>query len=123
MPAVCVCMEPFESRTLLAAGAVDASYSPPFDKTPSTAFPSPVVHMQFDGKSIHAAQLNGVQTLWRQKPNGALDKSFGAGGKVILDDHFIGFAIAPDGKIVVDYADRPDLDSIHIARFTRNGKP
>src|SRR5436190_2694906 len=99
--------ESLEPRALLAAGAIDSSYSPPFNNVGNSplAFQS-VVHMQFDGKSIHYSDINDKQTLWRQNPNGSLDTSFGTTGKVDLNqkDHVGDMAVAPNGKIVVSYA-------------------
>src|SRR5213083_3051425 len=108
--------ESLEPRALLAAGAIDSSYSPPFNNVGNSplAFQS-VVHMQFDGKSIHCANINDKQTLWRQNPNGSLDTSFGTRGKVVLNqkDHVGDMTVAPNGKIVVYYA---TTHKIHVAR-------
>src|SRR5437899_4077269 len=74
--------ESLEPRALLAAGAIDSSYSPPFNNVGNSLFAfESVVHMQFDGKSIHYAHINDKQTLWRQNPNGSLDTSFGTRAK------------------------------------------
>jgi uncharacterized delta-60 repeat protein len=81
--------------------------------------------MQFDGKSIHYANINDKQTLWRQNPNGSLDTSFGTRGKVVLNqkDHVGDMTVAPDGKILVYYWNtRPAQDSrcpLHRQRRSR----
>ena len=115
-------MESLEPRALLAAGAIDSSYSPPFNNVDSPHAFETVVHMQFDGKSIHYADINDKQTLWRQNPNGSLDTSFGTRGKVVLNqkDHVGDMTVAPNGKIVVYYA---TTHKIHVARYTANGAP
>src|SRR4051812_20295544 len=119
-------IESLEPRALLAAGAIDSSYSPPFNNVGNSplAFQS-VVHMQFDGKSIHYSDINDKQTLWRQNPNGSLDKSFGSSGKVILNqkDHVGDMTVAPNGKILVYYWNSQALRKIHVARYTANGAP
>jgi hypothetical protein len=98
-------IESLEPRALLAAGAIDSSYSPPFNNVDSPHAFESVVHMQFDGKSIHYSDINDKQTLWRQNPNGSLDTSFGTRGKVVLNqkDHVGDMTVAPDGKILVYY--------------------
>src|SRR6185436_1359592 len=78
-------IESLEPRALLAAGAIDSSYSPLFNDVDNRFSYETVVRMQFDGKSIHYANINDKQTLWRQNPNGSLDTSFGTRGKVILN--------------------------------------
>ncbi len=115
-------IDSLERRTLLAAGAIDSSYSPPFNDVDNRFSFQAVVHMQFDGKSIHYADINDKQTLWRQNPNGSLDTSFGTRGKVVLNqkDHVGDMTVAPNGKIVVYYA---TTHKIHVARYTANGAP
>jgi uncharacterized delta-60 repeat protein len=116
-------IESLEPRALLAAGAIDSSYSPPFNNVDSPVSFETVVHMQFDGKSIHYANINDKQTLWRQNPNGSLDTSFGTRGKVVLNqkDHVGDMTVAPDGKILVYYFRAEH--KIHVARYTANGAP
>src|SRR4051812_10619457 len=117
-------IESLEPRALLAAGAIDSSYSPPFNNVGNSplAFQS-VVHMQFDGKSIHYSDINDKQTLWRQNPNGSLDKSFGTRGKVILNqkDRVGDMTVAADGRILVYYFRAEH--KIHVARYRANGAP
>ena len=55
--------ESLEPRALLAAGAIDSSYSPPFNNVNSPLAFESVIHMQFDGKSIHYANIKNKQTL------------------------------------------------------------
>lgn len=119
-----VFIESLEPRALLAAGAIDSSYSPPFNNVGNSPFAfDSVVHMQFDGKSIHCANINDKQTLWRQNPNGSLDTSFGTRGKVVLNqkDHVGDMTVAPDGRILVYYFRAEH--KIHVARYTANGAP
>jgi uncharacterized delta-60 repeat protein len=115
-------IESLEPRALLAAGAIDSSYSPPFNNVDNRFSYETVVHMQFDGKSIHYANINDKQTLWRQNPNGSLDKTFGTKGKVVLDqkDHVGDMTVAPDGKVLVVYANAPGK-RLHLARYTAAG--
>jgi len=116
-------IESLEPRSLLAAGAIDSSYSPPFNNVDISGFVGTVVQMQFDGKSIHYTNIDNKQTLWRQNPNGSLDTSFGKSGKVILNqkDNVGDITVAPNGKILVYYFRAEH--KIHVARYTANGAP
>ena len=118
-----VFIESLEPRALLAAGAIDSSYSPPFNNVDSPLAFESVIHMQFDGKSIHYSDINDKQTLWRQNPNGSLDTSFGTRGKVVLNqkDHVGDMTVAPNGKILVYYSNVQKGRKIHVARYTANG--
>jgi uncharacterized delta-60 repeat protein len=111
-----------EPRTLLSAGLADASYRSALDGTGMADPYHQELEMHVDGKSLHAAFINGVATLWRQNQNGSLDESFGSGGKITLtsDDDFADLAVAPDGKIDVLFADTTGKN-LHLARFTANG--
>jgi len=116
-------VEQLEARALLSAGDIDVGYRPAFNNIDSRFAFQSVVHMQVDGKSIHYSDIDNTQTLWRQYPNGALDRSFGSGGKVILDqqDHVVDMVVAPDLKIVVYYFNIDHMQTIHVARYTANG--
>src|SRR5258706_10878019 len=118
-----VFIESLEPRALLAAGAIDSSYSPPFNNVDSPLAFESVIHMQFDGKSIHYSDINDKQTLWRQNPNGSLDTSFGTRGKVVLNqkNHVGDITVAPNGKILVYYSNVQKGRKIHVARYTANG--
>src|SRR5438067_1046221 len=104
MRAICVCMEQFESRTLLSAGAVDPSYAGAYNNSSLPQLYGEQVHAQLDGKMIHYAfsgASNSTQ-LWRTNPNGALDTTFGTSGAINLGDFKVNqFAAQPDGKLVV----------------------
>lgn len=86
--------------------------------------------LQPDGKIIVSGQaFNGVKNdfaLARYLPNGTLDPTFGAGGKVTTgfgtsDEVSYGLAVQPDGKIVVGgYAAGGSID-FALARYLPNG--
>ena len=80
------------------------------------------------GRAVRAAQEDVV--LIRFNPNGALDASFGDGGKVFaaispLFDTPGDFALAPDGKIIVVGSTRTPGSAtgfdFFVARFNANG--
>src|SRR2546423_9812464 len=113
-------VEQLESRALLSAGSMDPSYHPALNNAPVSYAFEDVVLMQLDGKSIHYAPLK-KQTLWRENPNGSLDKSFGSKGKVFLAGDVEHMAIAPDGNIVVVYR-RTGAKRLRLVRYTAAGK-
>jgi uncharacterized delta-60 repeat protein len=82
-----------------------------------------------DGKLVAAGMANGDFGLVRYKPNGALDRTFGTGGKVTTDffgnsDVANALIVQPDGKLVAAGAaflsggSNPDFA---LARYNRNG--
>src|SRR5207253_5513111 len=83
----CLCMQQLESRTLLAAGFVDYSYTPPFNGEYYVDYPPDIIRPQVDGKTIHFGGVGPYgEKLWRQNPSGSLDTSFVENGSVILDN-------------------------------------
>src|SRR5438045_8584063 len=104
MRASCVCMEQFESRTLLSAGAVDPSYFPAFENWRMPVAFSSQIQPQLDGKMMHYAYIgpNDQSTqLWRTNPNGTLDKTFGDKGVINLGAAEVNeFEVGSNGKIV-----------------------
>lgn len=92
------------------------------------------VALQKDGKIVAAGHIGNVGrfevALTRYRPNGALDPTFGAGGKVIHDfgtglETFFALAIQNDGKIVAagdvgDEVPQIQLDFL-VARFRPDG--
>jgi uncharacterized delta-60 repeat protein len=124
MRAFCVCMEQFESRTLLAAGFNDPSYSSPYQGW-NIPTGGAEVHAQLDGKMLHYVHLGPYTDsteIWRSNPNGSLDTSFGVNGTIDLGAAPITkFAAQADGKIVVlmeNYGTRFEL-----RRYNANGTP
>src|SRR3954470_1367386 len=103
MRAICVCMEQFESRTLLSAGAIDPSYHPAHDQEENWAPLANLVVMQPGNKSIHYAQLSPLVApiMWREKPDGSLDTTFGSGGSINVNWSLADLAVQPDGKILI----------------------
>jgi uncharacterized delta-60 repeat protein len=120
MRSACVCMEQFESRTLLSAGLFDSSYHPPYLNALGGTFFFQKIHMQLDGKSLHYAGLDDFQ-IWRQNPNGSLDKSFGSGGKITFEHELVDFAVDNLGRIIAWDFDRTLPGRIHLMRFDANG--
>jgi uncharacterized delta-60 repeat protein len=115
-------IQSLESRTLLATGAIDPSYHPQFDDASGhTRYQT--VYVQLDNKSLHFAQFSGKPTIWRQNPNGSLDKSFGSKGKITLPSTASQITTAPDGKIIVSYGPPPlgSSQTLHLARYDING--
>src|SRR5688500_14101022 len=104
MPAFCVCMEQFESRTLLAATVVDDTYFPAFGNWRMPVAFGTDVHAHLDGKMIHYAFIgpnDQSKQIWRTNPNGSLDRSFASSGVIDLGTAEVSdLEIAPDGKIV-----------------------
>src|SRR4051812_29123532 len=107
MRTFCVCMEQFESRTFLSAGAIDPSYHPAHDQEVNFAPLGNRVAMQVDNKSIHYAQLgpDAAPMMWREKPDGSLDTTFGSGGSIPMTFGISDLAVQPNGKIVVAATD------------------
>lgn len=85
------------------------------------------IAIQPDGKVVLAGESNSRLALARLNSSGALDASFGGGGKVVLeiapsfgsiDNYFSGVTFQPDGRIVaVGYANGAAL----VRRFTSSG--
>jgi uncharacterized delta-60 repeat protein len=125
MRAFCVCMQQFESRTLLSAGAIDSSYHPAHDQEVNWAPLGNRVAMQVDNKSIHYAQLgrDAAPMMWREKPDGSLDTTFGSGGSIPMTFGISDLAVQPDGKIVIATTDgTPGAANPLVLRYTVNGK-
>jgi len=118
-------IESLEPRALLAAGAIDPSYHPQFDNASGRPRDG-AVHVQLNNKSLHFSEFSGKPTIWRQNPDGSLDKSFGSKGKITLPKAAFRVTTAPDGKIIVSYLKRWPLGTLppptlHLARFDING--
>ena len=98
------------------------------------------VAIQPDGKIVAGGRRDGAGythdpaessdfALARYKPNGRLDPSFGAGGRVLTDfslsfDSLEAVVLQPDGKIVAGgYSSRPDGGSgFALARYESRGR-
>lgn len=84
------------------------------------------VAVQADGKIVAAGDAALTFAVARYHPNGSLDTSFGAGGKVTTPmgdrDVVTAVALQPDGKIVLAGATNIGLQTlIALARYTSNG--
>lgn len=86
--------------------------------------------LQPDGKIVvcGTTYVNSYDFMMiRYLPDGTLDPSFGDNGKAFIDfgnlnDFGIGYALQPDGKIVVTgYSETPNYESISIARINADG--
>jgi uncharacterized delta-60 repeat protein len=125
MRCFCVCMEQFESRTFLSAGALDPTYSPAFEKARMSAAQGEQLHLQLDGKMIHCAFIgphDGDSQCWRTNPNGSLDRSFGSKGVIKLRSSEVDdFQTQADGKFValIRTADA----SLQLRRYNAKGTP
>lgn len=135
-----------------ASGSLDLSFDTDGMVTTDLGYVHDVANataIQSDGKIVAAGYKNiyvpysqsyvaGAKdfALARYNPNGTLDASFGAGGKVFTDlgspeDYIQDIAIQPDGKIVVAGAtaimycstatDCYPLSRIAVARYNTNG--
>ncbi|HEV8290327.1 MAG TPA: hypothetical protein VGP94_00320, partial [Tepidisphaeraceae bacterium] len=122
MRAFCVCIEQFESRTLLAAGFIDGGYMPQFQGTPVPDSYDLLVRSHIDNKSLHYAGLNDIPTLWRQNSNGSLDTSFGSGGKLTFAQRVADVEVSANGRINVTFWSG-NFATLHVARFNPNGTP
>ena len=124
MRAFCVCMEQFESRVLLAAGAVDPTYSAAYEDW-RMAIGGGEVHAQLDGKMLHYSHIGPFDEstqLWRTSSNGSLDTSFGTSGVINLGTAPIQeFKAQADGKIVVMMENYGT--SFELRRYNANGTP
>jgi len=82
--------------------------------------------LQADGKLIVAGSDDADFALARYKQNGALDPTFGAGGKVTTEfgnaaDVANAVAVQPDGKIVAAGYSLKDAFRFALARYNANG--
>lgn len=79
------------------------------------------VMLQNDGKIVVGASGSGFVSVFRLNPDGTLDDTFGTGGEARMDDFYsnAGFAMAPDGSVVVPGS----LNSVgsSIIKFTAAG--
>ena len=117
----------------VTAGSLDLSFSG--DGVVTTDFGNLDEHLravavQPDGKIVAAGYTQGGHSfdfaLVRYTAGGALDGSFGNGGKVTTEfghhAHAHGMALQPDGKIVVvGHTHTLANDNFLIARYTANG--
>jgi uncharacterized delta-60 repeat protein len=97
--------------------------------------PASTVAIQMDGKIVTAGTVVNPSTsiadfaLARYNPNGTLDTSFGAGGKVTTDFSGVSanaysIALQRDGKIVVaGVANIDGGEDFALARYNPNGSP
>src|SRR2546423_5362506 len=124
MRAFCVCMEQFESRTLLSAGAVDPTFSPTYENW-RMAVGGEEVHAQLDGKMLHYSHIGPYDEstqIWRTNPNGSLDSTFGSSGVINLGSAQISqFQAQADGKIVALMQNYGTV--LELRRFNANGTP
>ncbi len=85
--------------------------------------PAHAVAIGSDGKIVAAGFRNGGFGLTRYNPNGSLDTSFGANGKVTTlmngGGDAYGVLIQPDGKIVA--TGNSDSNTFALARYDPNG--
>jgi uncharacterized delta-60 repeat protein len=85
------------------------------------------VALQPDGKIVAAGTSGTDFGLARYNPDGSLDASFGAGGKVTTDfgsgsDGAQAVALQPDGKIIAAGKSEPDFDfDFALARYNPDG--
>src|SRR4029453_11816526 len=104
--------ETLESRTLFAAGSLDASFSSDGLATPNLGFDNDIansVAIRANGKIIVGGWAGNDFAIARYKANGKLDKTFGTSGIVRTNfangeadsiDDIDGIVIQSDGKIV-----------------------
>ena len=123
---VAVAVEDLESRTLLAAGALDPTFGS--NGTAEFGF-SGVMNsgavdavLQSDGKIVvlNEGENDTDVRLARFTANGQLDTTFGSGGVVTLPFAAKALAVRNDNKIVV--AGPADADDVLLARYTANGQ-
>lgn len=86
------------------------------------------VAVQPDWKYVAAGTSNGRVALARYLPNGALDPSFGSGGRVLTtvgsSDDARGVAVQPDGRIVVAGSTlQGSARNTMLLRYLPNGTP
>ncbi len=122
-----------------APGDLDLSFGSggivvtPITNAPNLYERPKAIQVQPDGKIVVCGEVNyddgetgyEVSTfLARYHPNGTLDASFGAGGKVIFNSSsHVGFnmALQPDGKIITVGYTFPGNLSFAVYRFNPNG--
>jgi uncharacterized delta-60 repeat protein len=86
------------------------------------------IAVQADGKIIAAGRSSQDFALARYRPDGRLDGSFGAGGKVVAKvgsddvDEAVAVALQADGKIVVAGSTSPRNQAWVVVRLTPRGR-
>jgi uncharacterized delta-60 repeat protein len=87
------------------------------------------IALQTDGKIVVAGQSNSRVAVARLRPNGKLDKTFSADGKLTFN-WGAGFLVAvgvasvivlPDGKLLVGGFSGPETGNMQAARLNANG--
>ena len=112
-----------------AAGALDTSFSSDGKVTTDLGSATETIYaiaLQTDGKIVAAGGFGGNFALARYTADGALDTTFGTGGKVTTDmggvsDRARDMVLQPDGKIVV--AGLSQSARSGLARYNANGTP
>jgi uncharacterized delta-60 repeat protein len=131
---VTIAVEFLESRTLLAAGALDPTFGS--NGTAEFGFGGVMnsgahdAALQSDGKivALTDGENDTNMRLVRFTSNGQLDTTFGTGGVIALPFRADAFAVRPDNKIVVagEFGtagnNGADGDSVRLARYTANGQ-
>lgn len=126
-----VILEPLEHRSFLSAGALDNTFGNAGFVSTDLILPQPasvdVVLVQPDGSIIAAGQAGPTDALARYLPNGALDASFGTGGKVLSASlHPISdAALQEDGRIVAlsaySSSSSSNVGGLTLSRFNADG--
>jgi uncharacterized delta-60 repeat protein len=125
-------LEPLESRdTPATVGGLDPSFDP--DGKVTTTFGDTEsgsgVAIQADGKVVVVGTSGNFFAVARYNPDGSLDDTFGAGGKVTIDmaganEKATCVAIQDDGKIVVGgFSTIGGDDDFLVARLKTDGSP
>jgi uncharacterized delta-60 repeat protein len=133
-------VESLEDRLVLTPGLLDKSFGTAGIVTTNFNGPTSMdlgndMAIQTDGKIVVVGYTFGsgpTATDWilaRYLPSGALDPTFGTGGRVItdfygsFDDNATGVALQPDGKIIVvgQTHDPSTGENVAMARYNTDG--
>src|SRR5438445_751561 len=121
-------LEGLEERTLLNAGALDATFGTGGEVVTPVANSGGVIGLgvQINGDLVALGNSGTNVVLERYSPNGLPDGSFGTAGQVNANLGFIatGLALQGDGKILVAGTKGTLLNNnlqIVVARFLENG--
>jgi uncharacterized delta-60 repeat protein len=114
-----------------ADGTLDTTFGNNGEVTTDLGSSSWVDAMAVDGSGrivVAGTTGGGAAELVRYAPNGALDASFGSGGKLVTSIYFAPgtmsdrLALQPDGKILLaGTKNSPDVPQFMVLRFNDNG--